>query len=93
MRDGRLGLVFSSWSETGYATGLARADSDELNGPWRLDFTPFFPTDGGHAMIFQGFDGRRYLTLHQPNSPAPEHPRFFFFDEADGRIRLTDTPR
>ena len=30
-------------------------------------------------MIFRGFDGKVYLTLHQPNDPAPEHPRFFPF--------------
>jgi hypothetical protein len=30
--------------------------------------------NGGHAMIFTGFDGPSYLTLHQPNGPPLEHP-------------------
>ena len=32
--------------------------------------------------------GVRYLTLHQPNSPAPEHPKFFPVEESNGELRL-----
>ncbi|MBS0632093.1 MAG: family 43 glycosylhydrolase [Verrucomicrobia bacterium] len=88
LRDGTLALLFSSWTATGYATGLARSPSGALHGPWVFDEKPFFDTDGGHAMIFNGFDGVQYLTLHQPNSPAPEHPRFFPLEEAGGTLRL-----
>jgi hypothetical protein len=76
---GELCLLFSSWGQEGYATGIARSLSGELRGPWRPDPAPLFAANGGHAMIFRGFDGQIYLTLHQPNDPAPEHPRFFPF--------------
>jgi len=88
LRDGTLALLFSSWNETGYATGLARSPSGDLRGPWEFDEKPFFGADGGHAMIFTGFDGQTYLTLHQPNSPAPEHPRFFPITEINRTLQL-----
>lgn len=85
---GELCLLISSWSATGYTTGVARSLSGELRGPWRADATPLFTANGGHAMLFDGFDGARYLTLHQPNDPPPEHPRFFRCVEVDGQLRL-----
>ena len=84
---GELCLLFSSWNETNYATGIARSTSGELAGPWTCDATAFFPDNGGHAMIFAGFDGQIYLALHQPNDPPPEHPRFIAFNL--GRPMLT----
>lgn len=86
--DGELCLLFSSWNKANYATGLARSLSGELAGPWRCDPTPFFPENGGHAMIFKGFDGVSYLTLHQPNDPPPEHPRIFPIETVPGGVRL-----
>lgn len=86
-RNGQLALLFSSWNESGYATGVARSVSGELTGPWTFDAVPFFANDGGHAMIFAGFDGQSYVTLHQPNAP-PEHPRIFPIEEVTGQLRL-----
>ena len=88
MENGGLCLLFSSWNEKNYATGLARSASGDLAGPWTCDATAFFPDNGGHAMIFTGFDGVSYLTLHQPNGPPPEHPRIFPIREIDGELRL-----
>lgn len=76
---GGLCVLFSSWGREGYATGVARSESGELRGPWRTDAEPLFAAHGGHAMVFRGFDGAVWLTLHQPNDPPPEHPRFFPF--------------
>lgn len=76
---GELCLLFSSWGAGGYATGLTRSRSGDLRGPWQPDPAPIFAANGGHAMVFTGFDGEMRLTLHQPNDPAPEHPRFFPF--------------
>lgn len=85
---GQLCVMFSSWSKTGYATAVARSASNALAGPWTFDAEPIFDRDGGHAMLFTDFEGRRRLTLHQPNEPAPEHPRFFLCDEVAGTLRL-----
>lgn len=88
MRNGEFCLLFSSWTANGYATGIARSASGTLAGPWRFDPEPLFDKDGGHAMMFQGFDGRTYFTLHQPNDPPPEHPRIFPVEESAGRLSL-----
>jgi arabinan endo-1,5-alpha-L-arabinosidase len=88
MQNGEFCLLFSSWNEIGYATGIARSVSGDLQGPWRPDDIPFFADSGGHAMIFAGFDGTTYLSLHQPNDPPPEHPRFFPVVEAAGQLQL-----
>ncbi|QYM79492.1 glycoside hydrolase family 43 protein [Horticoccus luteus] len=86
--NGELCLLFSSWSATGYTTGVARSTSGTLRGPWHADAEPLFRDNGGHAMLFDGFDGARYLTLHAPNDPPPEHPRFFRVTEHAGRLQL-----
>jgi arabinan endo-1,5-alpha-L-arabinosidase len=86
--DGRLALLFSSWTQSGYATGIAHSESNTLAGPWRIEAEPIFDRNGGHAMLFTDFSGQRRLTLHQPNEPAPEHPRFFACREVAGSLRL-----
>ncbi len=86
--EGELCLLFSSWSRSGYATAVARSASRTLAGPWTFDAVPLFDRNGGHAMLFTDFSGRRQLTLHQPNDPPPEHPCFFTCDEVDGVLRL-----
>ena len=73
---GELCLLFSSWGTDGYATGIARSASGDLRGPWTFDPAPIFAANGGHAMIFPDFGGQIRLTLHQPNNPPPERPRF-----------------
>jgi arabinan endo-1,5-alpha-L-arabinosidase len=85
---GELGLIFSSWSKQGYATGMAHSASGDLAGPWHFDDTPFFDRNGGHAMLFTDFDGKLRIPLHQPNDPAPEHPRFFPCTEIAGSLQL-----
>jgi hypothetical protein len=87
-RQGELCLLISSWSATGYTTGIARSASGELHGPWHADATPLFHDNGGHAMLFDAFDGTRYLALHQPNHPPPERPRFFRCTEIAGQLQL-----
>jgi arabinan endo-1,5-alpha-L-arabinosidase len=86
--DGSLSIIFSSWSRAGYATGVAHSASNTLAGPWAFDAEPLFDRNGGHAMLFRDFSGRLQLTLHQPNDPPPEHPRFFPCAEVAGSLRL-----
>lgn len=85
---GQLCVLFSSWSQTGYATAVARSTTGTLAGPWTFDATPIFDRNGGHAMLFRDFSGQLQLTLHQPNEPAPEHPRFFRCEDVAGSLRL-----
>lgn len=72
--DGKIRMIWSSTYQGHYAVIEAWADS--LFGPWthggsRYDF------DGGHAMLFTGFDGKRMISLHAPNTRDSERAVFF----------------
>ncbi len=71
-KSGKLFMLWSSFSETGYTTGIAISDSGKVAGPWRQQSGPFFREDGGHAMIFRRFDGALMVALHSPNRSPNE---------------------
>ena len=75
--DGRLYMIFSSWSVNGYAVGVARSESGSVHGPWQLQAEPLYPENGGHGMFFRDLEGRLLLTLHHPNDPLQERPHFW----------------
>ncbi len=81
--NGELVMLWASMSEGGYAEGLARSESGEIQGPWHVDDTPLFDKDGGHGMVFRTFSGELMLVLHQPNETPLEHPVFLPITDAD----------
>lgn len=87
--DGTLLMLWSTLSPGGYAIGCARSDNGRLSGPWTVDEEPLFDKDGGHGMIFESFDDRRYLAIHMPNRTPDERAAFMELEEAGGRLRLT----
>jgi GH43 family beta-xylosidase len=74
-KSGKLFMLWSSFSETGYTTGIAISDSGKVEGPWRQQTEPFFREDGGHSMIFRRFDGGLMVALHSPNRSPDERCR------------------
>jgi len=70
-KGGKLLMLWSSGSATGYAVGIATSDSGKLTGPWRQAATPLYADDGGHPMLFRTFDGRLMMALHRPNRTPP----------------------
>ena len=88
-RDGRLYMIWSSWIIKGYGVGVAFSDSGAIYGPWRHDPEPLFPENGGHGMVFKGFDGRLIYTLHYPNDFTKERPIFRELNEANGKLALS----
>jgi len=79
-RSGKLFMIWSSFSETGYTTGLAISDSGKLTGPWRHLAEPLYKHNGGHAMLFKSFDGRLHMVLHSPNGRDAQ-PRIFEMED------------
>jgi len=71
-KKGRLQMIWSSWSEQGYAIGLAVSDNGSLKGPWRHLPEPISRQDGGHGMIFRDKNGELKLALHSPNDTPNE---------------------
>lgn len=74
LSDGRLLMLWSSCGREGYAMGYAVSDSGDVLGPWRQSEAPIYARDGGHGMLFRAFDGRLWMTLHQPNNTPHERP-------------------
>ena len=86
--DGTLLMLWSSFGTSGYAMGLARSGSGTVRGPWTHDPAPLWVEDGGHGMFFRAFDGRLFLTLHQPNVTPRERARLHEAEEDGGTLRL-----
>ncbi|MBK8857995.1 MAG: family 43 glycosylhydrolase [Opitutaceae bacterium] len=87
-RSGKLLLLWSSGTKSGYGVGIATSDSGKLAGPWRQSPTALFEADGGHPMLFRRFDGQLMLALHQPNDPPHERMRFLEIEERDDMLVL-----
>lgn len=67
--DGSLRMLWSSFTEKGYAIGIAESQSGSVTGPWVQHPRPVHE-GGGHGMVFDTFDGQSLLPIHTPN----EHP-------------------
>ena len=72
-RGEKIVLLWSSWSENGYAMGIST--SENLFGKWTHGETPI-AEGGGHGMTFTGKGGERLLCYHSPNDALKEHPVF-----------------
>ena len=73
--NGRLKMIWSSFSHGRYMVLEAVSESNSLLGKWehhgsRFDF------DGGHAMLFDTLDGTRMISMHTPNVCPHERPTF-----------------
>jgi arabinan endo-1,5-alpha-L-arabinosidase len=85
---GRLVMLWSSVSPTGYTTGLTVSESGKLAGPWKQQAEPVFAADGGHAMMFRRFDGQLMMILHQPNKVPDERAHLFEMEDNGETIRI-----
>jgi GH43 family beta-xylosidase len=80
--NGKLLMIWSSFSVNDYSVGIAESVTGKITGPWKQQERPLFTGDGGHRMIFRTFDGRLMLSLHKPNNDPDERAHFY---------ELTDT--
>jgi arabinan endo-1,5-alpha-L-arabinosidase len=86
-KSGKLFMIWSSFSETGYTTGVAVSDSGKLAGPWKQRSEPLYSADGGHGTIFKRFDGTLMLVLHSPNK-ATERAKLFEIEDTGETLRV-----
>jgi arabinan endo-1,5-alpha-L-arabinosidase len=87
-KSGKLLMLWSSGTKTGYGVGIATSESGKLAGPWAHAATPLFADDGGHPMLFRRFDGQLMLALHQPNKTPLEREHFFEIEESGDTLVL-----
>lgn len=95
-RSPKSGALYMIWSNTvrrsgkkdpDYCIFVRKSSSGRLAGPWSKDDL-LFGKDGGHGMIFRGFDGRLMLTLHQPNGIPNERMALFEIEDTGVSLRL-----
>ena len=96
-RDSRgyLKCLWSTFNAAGnYVIGEAVSELPDgapggILGPWRQAPMPIFSGDGGHGMLFDGPDARRYLAVHSPNATPNE--RAFFFEVTESPAANPDS--
>ena len=95
MSSGKLLMLWSNWDSEGYCVGIAESVSGSVLGPWIQQDERLFSKsltgiyDGGHGMIFKDTNGRTWLSIHSPNSPArdrKEVPIFVPVKESDDTL-------
>lgn len=84
----KLIMFWSSFHNGSYAVGMAISENGSIFGPWRHSERLLFEKDGGHGMLFEGINGKKYFTLHQPNNAPLERPCFFEIKETDDEYCL-----
>lgn len=86
LTDGTLFLTWSPYLQNNYVVLGAVSESGRLRGPWRHIDQPVFDANGGHAMFFRNFDGRRMMCIHQPEKWGEERLRCMEVIEKDGEL-------
>ena len=86
--DGRLLMFWSSFHKGEYAVGMAESETGSVYGPWKHLPKLLFEKNGGHGMMFTGFDGKRYFALHSPNNHPLERANFYEVSKEEGRFVL-----
>lgn len=86
-KDGELLMIWSTFTKKGYIQAIARSDNGEIDGNW-IHEEPLFEGNGGHGMIFEGYNGKKYLILHSPNENPQERPVLFEIKETNSSLEL-----
>lgn len=74
--SGKLGMLWSSFCQSGYCQGVCYSDSGKIEGAWRQVPSPLYENDSGHGMLFTTHDGRLMLSLHDRNHSRESHAVF-----------------
>ncbi len=86
--SGELLILWSSFTDTGYAMGIARSASGSIIGPWSHDERPIADNDSGHGMLFRDLEGKLVATWHAPNRTPDERPVFFSVEDRHGILKI-----
>jgi len=64
-KAGKLLMLWSSYRDGLYVETLAYSTTGKLRGPWKQGEV-LVGNDSGHGMLFESFDGKLMMVLHQP---------------------------
>lgn len=86
LSTGRLAMIWSSFSSSGYSMGVAYSDHG-VHGPWIQQQKPLYDKNGGHGMLFR-FQDDLMLAIHVPNTPGKERVLLFQVREENNQLKL-----
>lgn len=87
MENGRLLMIWSTFTQSGYVQAVTYSDNGDIDGNW-IHGEPLFDKDGGHGMIFEDFKKNKLLILHSPNENPLERPVLFELKDENGVLTL-----
>lgn len=64
MENGKIALYWSTYTDKGYC--ILKNVADDIFGKYEFDKYVYL-NDGGHSMVFTGYDGVQNIIFHQPN--------------------------
>lgn len=73
--SGRLLMLWSGFGKTGYVEAVSHSGNSGLLGPWIHSEKLLMENDGGHGMVFRGYDHVLYFVFHTPNATPFERPK------------------
>lgn len=73
-KDDQLLSIWSSFYKGEYCEAIARSSNGKINGEWTIDDKLIYEKDGGHGMIFETIDKKKYFVFHAPNETPKERP-------------------
>ena len=86
--NGDLVMLWSKYVNGGYAIITSRSKTGVM-GEWSHDPAPLFADDGGHAMLFEDFDGNMKIAFHENSTnKGNERPVIYSFIDENGALRI-----
>ncbi|MBO5059334.1 MAG: family 43 glycosylhydrolase [Clostridia bacterium] len=87
-QNGRLIMIWSSFSNKNYCESLSYSDNGSILGNWIHDERLLFDNDGGHGMIFRTYNDDIMFIQHMPNNTPCERPHLFKIIEKDDSLYI-----
>ncbi len=84
-RNGKLVMLWSSYRDGLYVETIAHSTSGKLRGPWKQGEV-LVGNDSGHGMLFESFDGKLMMVLHQPFRQA--RGKLFEMEDTGDTVRV-----
>jgi len=90
MPDGKIIMLWSTFSDDYYCEGIAYSDNNSIFGKLLHEDRLLFDKDGGHGMIFKDLNKKLKFVCHKPNQGPFERPCFFEVIEKANSLYLKE---
>ncbi len=90
LKNGKLFLTWSPYLNDNYVVLSAISENGDIRGPWKHSNIALFDNDGGHAMFFEDFSGRKIMSIHSPERYMLERAHFYHMIEAPDGFEIKE---